>query len=126
MAILYAEFSGQQQFLGQIPIPGLTLTLPEGSGESALVILNVPASYAVIASFTGGSGGQFYISVDGTVLPEYAEYDYVVSMNAQQTPVRMPATLVVSVPLKLKPQTVVGLAANCIIDSTASLSAIIA
>ena len=125
MSVLYAEFKGQQQFLGQTPIPGLTLTLPEGAGESALVILNVPASYAVIANFTNGQGGQFYISVNGTVLPEYAEYDYVVSMNAQQTPVRMPATLVVSIPLTLKPQTVVALAANCIIDSTASLSAIV-
>jgi hypothetical protein len=34
-------------------------------------------------------------------------------------------TLVVAVPLKLKPQTVVALAANCIIDSTASLSVLI-
>jgi len=125
MPVMYAQFSGQQQFLGQTPIPGLSLTIPEGVGDQALVILNVPASYAVIASFTSGSGGQFYISVDGTVLPEYAEYDYVVSMNAQQTPVRMPATLVVAVPLTLKPQTVVGLAANCIIDSTASLSVLI-
>jgi mannose-binding lectin len=127
MAVLFAQFSGQQQqFLNSVAIPGLTLTLPEGAGESALVTLNVPASYAVIANFTSGRGGQFNISVDGTTLPAYAEYDYVVSMNSQNTPVRMPTTLVVAVPLKLRTQTVVGFAANCIIDSPCSLSAIIA
>jgi hypothetical protein len=125
MPVIYAEFKGQQQFLGQTPIPGLSLTIPEGAGDQALVILNVPASYAVIANFTSGRGGQFNISVDGTTLPEYAEYDYVASMSAQNMPVRVPVTLVVAVPLKLKPQTVVALAANCIIDSTASLSVLI-
>jgi hypothetical protein len=125
MSALFVQFSGQQQFLGQTPIPGLTLTLPEGAGESALVTLNVPASYAVIANFTGGQGGQFNISVDGAVLPAYAAYNYINSMSAQNLPVRVPATLVVSVPLTLKPQKVVGLAQNCIIDSTASLSAIL-
>jgi hypothetical protein len=69
MSVLFAQFSGQQQFLGSTPIPGLTLTLPEGAEESALVTLNVPASYAVIASFTSGRGGQFNISVDGTTFP---------------------------------------------------------
>ena len=126
MSALFVQFAGQQQFLGQpTPIPGLTLTLPEGSGESALVTLNVPASYAIIASWTGGQGGQFNISVDGTMLPAYAAYNYVVSMSSSTFPVRVPVTLVVSIPLKLKLQKVVALAANCIIDSTASLSAIL-
>jgi len=124
--MLFAEFKGQQQFGSQpTPIPNLTLTLPEGSGESALVILNVPAPYSVVASWTGGQGGQFNISVDGTMLPEYAAYNYLTAMSASSLPPRVPATLVVAVPLKLKHQTVVAYAQNCIIDSTASLSATI-
>jgi hypothetical protein len=37
----------------------------------------------------------------------------------------VPATLVVAVPLTLKPQTVVAFASYCIIDSSASLSVLI-
>ncbi|MGB9368910.1 MAG: hypothetical protein WCE79_23135 [Xanthobacteraceae bacterium] len=126
MAVLYAEFKGQQQFLAApTPIPGLTLRLPEGVNEQALVILNVPASYAVIGSWTGGYGGLFNLSVEGIMLPEYAAYNYIQSMSAQNTPVRVPATLVVAVPLKLKLQTVVAFAQNCIIDSSASLSVVV-
>ena len=122
--VLYAQSSGSQQFLGPVPIPGLTLTLPEGVGALALIILNVPASYAVVANFTNGQGGWFGLSVDGTTLPEYAAYNYISSMPLQNVQGRVPATLVVAVPLKLKPQTVVGLAGNCIIDSPCTLSAI--
>ena len=126
MAVLFAQFSGTKQFLAAFtPIPGLTLTLPEGVQESALVILNVPASYAIIANWTGGQGGRFGISVNGTMLPAYAGYNYTTSIPLQNVDARVPATLVVGVPLTLKPQTVVGLAYNCIIDSTASLSALI-
>ena len=125
MPVLFAQFAGQQQFLGPAPIPGLTLTIPEGVQENALVILNVPASYAVIANWTSGRGGRFNISVDGAILPAYAEYDYVTSMSGQNMPVRMPATLVVGLPLTLKPQKIVALASNCIIDSTASLSVVL-
>lgn len=125
MPILYAEFKGQQQFLGLTPIPGLSLTIPEGVGDDALVILNVPASWAVIANFTNGQGGRFGISVDGVTLPNYAGYNYLTSMWLQNVQGRTPATLVVGIPLKLKTQTVVGLAANCIIDSPASLSVLI-
>lgn len=125
MPVLFAQFSGQMQFLGSAPIPGLSLTIPEGVQETALVILNVPASYAVIANWTSGRGGRFNLSVDGVILPAYAEYDYVMSMSAQNMPVRTPATLVVGLPMTLKPQKVVALAANCIIDSTASLSVVL-
>ena len=97
------------------------MTLPEGSGDSAVVTLNVPAPYS-LGSY--GEGGKFQISVDGTVLPAFAEYDYVIGMGSRGT-VRVPTTLVVAVPLMLKKQTVVALAQNCIIDSTASLSAIV-
>ena len=123
MAVLYAEFKGSQQFLG-VPtaIPNLSLMIPEGENTIALVILNVPAPYSVIANFTNGRGGKFNIAVDGTILPEYAEYDYLNAIGSQNMPVRMPTTLVVAVPMLLKPQKVVGLAMNCIIDSTASLS----
>lgn len=125
MPVLFAEFKGQQQFLGApTPIPGLSLKLPEGVNDQALVILNVPASYAVIANWTSGRGGRFGLSVDGTMLPEYAEYDYIMSMSAQNMPVRVPATLVVAVPLVLRNQTLVAYAQNCIIDSSASLSAL--
>jgi mannose-binding lectin len=127
MAVLFAEFKGQQQFLATpTPIPGLSLTIPEGSGESALVILNVPASYAIVANWTNGQGGWFGLSLDGTQLPEYAAYNYISSMNLQNVQGRVPATLVVAVPMKLKMQKVIGLAQNCIIDSSASLSVIIA
>ena len=125
MPVLFAKFKGQQQFLGSVPIPGLSLTIPEGAGDDALVILNVPAPYAVMGSWTSGRGGVFTISVDGTVLPDYAEFDYVQSMSSQNMPVRVPVTLVVAVPLKLKNQTVVALAGNCIIDTSASLSVLI-
>jgi hypothetical protein len=125
MSALFAQFSGYQQFLGPAPIPGLTLTLPEGAGESALVILNVPASWAVVGGGNNGQGGQFNISVDGNTLAPYAAYNYLTSMPLQNVNGRIPATLVVSVPLLLQPQTVVALASNCIIDSTASLSAIV-
>ena len=126
MSVLFAQFAGQQQFLDQpTPIPGLTLTLPEGSGESALVTLNVPAVYSVIANWTSGRGGVFNISVDGTVLPPYAAYNYVSTNPPQYINPRVPVTLVVSVPLILKNQKVVALASNCIIDTTASLSALL-
>ena len=107
-----------QQFIQQAPIPGLTLKLPEGVNEQALVILNVPASYSVARN----TGGVFNISVDGTMLKEYAEYDF--TNYSPSTRGRSPATLVVAVPLILKNQTVVAYAANCIIDSSASLSVI--
>lgn len=126
MAILYAEFSGQQQFLGQpTPIPNLSLTLPEGVGSRVLAILNVPAAYSVVGSWTNGQGGVFNIAVDGNVLPPYAAYNYLSSMTLQNVNGRVPVTLVVAVPLVLKSQTIVAMATNCIIDSTASLSIIL-
>ena len=47
-------------------IPGLTLTLPEGVGILALVILNLPNPYAEGINFPGALLG---ISVNGTTLP---------------------------------------------------------
>ena len=123
MTVLYAEFKGREQFLSTpTPIPGLSLTIPEGADEMALIMLNVPASYSVRALGIGGSG-WFGLSVDGTMLPAYATYTSPVPDSFG--PSRMPATLVVAVPMKLTNQTVVAYAQTCIIDSLASLTVII-
>jgi hypothetical protein len=81
----------------------------------------VPASYSVGGSY----GGWFGISVDGVTLPAYATYNYNAQMVRPQVQGRVPATLVVAVALGGKPQTVVALASDCIIDSPASLSVLI-
>jgi hypothetical protein len=60
---LYAQTSGNQSTNSGsfVPIPGLSLTIPEGVGTAALVILNLPRPYA-----TGNNnpGGNFGVSVD--------------------------------------------------------------
>jgi mannose-binding lectin len=68
MSILYAQTSGTHQTnSGQfVPIPGLSLTLPEGVGVTALAILNLPNPYARGNDFPGGTLG---ISVAGTISP---------------------------------------------------------
>jgi len=124
---LYAQTSGTNQTNKSTwtPIPNLTLTLPEGVGTSALVILNVPMPYA-----TGNSnpGGNFGISVNGTVSPVVAGFTYNEAQPASYG--RMPTTLVLSVPLGNNPQTIMGMWSNVrgstvIIDSPATLSAIL-
>jgi len=126
MPVLYAQTSGTQQTSsGQfVAIPGLSLTLPEGVGVATLVILNLPNPYAKGNDFPGGTLG---ISVGGTVSPVQATFTY--NEQSPQSTGRMPTTLVVSVPLGPKPQTVQGMwygvrGSNVIIDSPASLSAI--
>jgi len=116
MAILYAQTSQGEITAGHpaIPIPGLSLTLPEGVGEVALVILNVPNSYA-----TARTGAWFGITIDGTRSPVYANYTY--SQNVDN-PGAESTTLVIGVPLTLKPQAIVALAEGCIIRSPATLS----
>jgi hypothetical protein len=124
---LYAQSSGKQSTgAGSfVPIPGLSLTLPEGAGAAALVILNVPMPYA-----TGNNnpGGTFGVSVGGTVSPVVAGFTY----NEQNPPSdgRMSTTLVVSVPLANAPQTIVAVwsgvrGSTVIIDTPATLSAIL-
>jgi hypothetical protein len=107
-------------------IPGLTITLPEGVGAAALVILNLPNPYAEGNNFPGAALG---IAVNGTVLPEIASFTYGVQQPASYN--RMPTTLVVNVPLAAKPQAVQGMwygvrGSTVIIDTPASLSAILA
>jgi mannose-binding lectin len=124
---IYAQTSGTQETnsSSNVQIPGLSITVPEGVGTSALVILNVPMPYA-----TGNSnpGGNFVISVNGTVSPVAAGFTY----NEQQPTSfgRMPTTLVVSVPLGNKPQTINAMwsgvrGSTVIIDTPATLSAIL-
>jgi hypothetical protein len=124
---LYAQTSGHQSTNSGsfVPIPGLSLTIPEGAGAAALVILNVPMPYA-----TGNNnpGGNFGVSVNGAVSPVVAGFTY----NEQVPPSdgRVPTTLVVSIPLASKAQVIAavwsGVRGGTVrIDSPATLSAIL-
>lgn len=134
MGPMYVQTSGfhQSNAFGQpTPIPGLSLTIPEGAGEQALVILNVPSPYGWSSgNLQAGAGGWFGISVDGTTLPAIATFTYNAPTPMLGAQGRVPTTLIVAVPLALKPQKVVALwlgigAASVTIDSPASLSAIL-
>jgi hypothetical protein len=124
---LYAQTSGTHQtnLANWTAIPGLTLTLPEGVGTSALIFLNAPNPYA-----TGNKnpGGNFGVSVNGAVSPVVATFTY---NEAQPTSYgRVPTTLVLSVALGSKAQTILGMWSNVrgstvIIDTPATLSAIL-
>src|SRR4051812_46001474 len=126
MMALYAQTTGTQQTnsAALVPIPGLTLTIPEGVGTAAMVTLNVPNPYASGNNFPGG---YFGISVNGAVSPVVACFT-----ASEQNPGdtgRMPTTLIVNVPLADAPQTILGLwsgvrGCTTIIDSPATLSAI--
>jgi Bc2L-like protein len=125
---LYAQTNGKQSTNSGafVPIPGLSLTIPEGAGASALVILNAPMPYA-----TGNNtpGANFGVTVDGAISPVVAGFTY----NDEVPPSigRVPTTLVLSVPLANKPQTIVGVwsgvrGSTVVIDTPATLSAIVA
>ena len=124
---LYAQTNGTHQTnsAAWTPIPNLTLTIPEGVGTSALIILNAPMPFA-----TGNDnpGGKFGVSVGGTVSTVVASFTY----NEADPPSygRVPTTLVLSVPLGSKPQTITAMWSNVrgstvIIDSPTTLSAIL-
>ncbi|MES2194630.1 MAG: hypothetical protein V4517_09455 [Pseudomonadota bacterium] len=124
---LYAQTSGTQQTNSAtfVPIPGLTLTVPEGVDASALVILNVPLPYAQGNNYPGGTFG---ITVDGTASPVVAGFTYN-DQNPGSTG-RIPTTLVVSVPLTNAAQTITAVwygvrGSTVIIDTPATLSAIL-
>ena len=126
--ILYAQSTGTHatNSANWTPIPGLTLTLPEGAKDLVLVILNVPNPYATGHDFPGGAFG---ISVDGTLQAPIAVFTY--DSSTPQSSGRKPTTLVVGVQLTQKPQTVQGMWQNVrgstvIIDSPATLSVIVA
>lgn len=127
MSVLYAQTSGTLQTNSATftPIPGLALTLPEGVNDEVLVILNLPNPYAQGNNYPGANLG---IAVNGTTLPMIACFTYGVQVPASTN--RMPTTLVVGVPLTMKPQTVQGMwqgvrGSTVIIDSPSSLSVII-
>ena len=128
MSILSAVTRGTQSSTSNSfePVPGLTLTLPEGVGISTLVILNLPMPYAQGNNTPGGTLG---ISVNGTVSPIQASFTY----NETNPPStgRIPTTLVVPVPLVTGKLTVQGTwygvrGSKVIIDSPSTLTAIIA
>ena len=126
---LYAQTSGTQQTNSStfVPIPGLTLTIPEGVGSAALVTLNLPNPYANGNNFPGG---YFGISVNGAVSPVVACFTCSDQNPPNQNTGRSPTTLVISVPLMNAPQTIVAVwsgvrGSTAIIDSPASLSAIL-
>ena len=124
---LYAQTSGTHSTDSGsfVPIPGLSITIPEGVGISALIILNVPNPFAQGNDFPGGTFG---ISVSGITSPVVAVFTY----NEKIPPLagRIPTTLVASVPLMNKKQEVLGMwfgvrGSKVIIDTPATLSGII-
>jgi len=124
---LYAQTSGTQSTNSAtfVPIPGLSLTIPEGVGTSALVILNLPMPYAEGNDYPGGTFG---ITVNGTASSVVASFTY--NDQQPQTYGRVPTTLIVSVPLANAPQTIAGVwygvrGSTVIIDSPATLSALL-
>ena len=124
---LYAQTSGTQSTNSAsfVPIPGLSLTLPEGVGTSALVILNLPMPYA---QGNNNPGGTIGITVNGTLSSVIAGFTY--NEQKPQSTGRVPTTLVVSVPLAGAAQTIAGVwsgvrGSTVIIDTPSTLSAIL-
>jgi len=123
----YVQINGPLQCTssGWTPMTGLTLTIPEGAGVQAIVILNVPNPYAVGTDYPGGNFG---IAVNGTVLPTVACFTYDSLQPAAAG--RRPTTLVVGVPLGSKPQQIQamwsGVRGSVVnIDSPASMTVIL-
>ena len=114
MPTLYVQVPGiTTASRSPLPVPGLSLDIPEGLGLQALVIMNAPQ-----ASATGGNvpGGCFVLSVDGArVLPALRFGGNSPQMNN----VFVPCTLVVAVPLKPVLQKV---QVECYCDPEATLS----
>jgi hypothetical protein len=124
---MYAQTSGTESTTSGsfVAIPGLSITLPEGVGTLAIVILNLPQPYSTGNNFPGG---VFRISIDGKLNDVEASFTY-----SEQQPAasgRMPTTLLVGVPLGPKPQVIQGMwhgvrGSKVIIDSPATLTAIL-
>jgi hypothetical protein len=72
---LYAQTAGTLSTNSSTftPIQGLTLTIPEGVGTTAIIILNVPMPYA---TGTDIPGGTFGIALNGAVSTVTASFTY--------------------------------------------------
>ncbi|PAY03402.1 MULTISPECIES: hypothetical protein [Bradyrhizobium] len=106
------------------PMQGLSLTVPEGVGTTAIITLNVPNPYAMGNDIPGG---VFGVTVNGTASPVVASFTY--NEGTPSSFGRVPTTLVVGIPLGNTAQTIQAVWAgvrgsNVIIDSPASLSAV--
>jgi mannose-binding lectin len=90
--IISAQSSGSQSTNNSAwtAMPGLSLKIPGATGDTVLLILNVPNPYA---SGNNYPGGNFGIQVNGTLQPATATFTY----NEQQPPStgRIPTTLCV-------------------------------
>jgi len=123
---LYAQTSGSLSTNASsfTAIQGLTLTIPEGVGTTAIIILNVPMPYAQGTDYPGGTFG---ISVNGTVSPVAASFTY--NEQAPSSFGRIPTTLVVGIPLANAAQTIQAVwygvrGSTVMLDSPATLTAI--
>jgi mannose-binding lectin len=127
--IVSAQSSGAQSTNSSTwtPMPGLAIKLPQGVGEQALLILNVPNPYA---QGNNTPGGNFGLQVDGKVQSAFASFTY----NEANPPStgRIPTTLCATVPLsQTGSSTVVAVwsgirGATVRIDSPATLTAVVA
>jgi len=125
---LYAQSSGTHDTTSQtfVAIPGLSITLPEGVGTMAIVTLNLPQPYSTGNNYPCG---VFRVTVDGKLNDVEGSFTY-----SEQSPPgswRGPTTVVVGVPLAMKPQVIQAVwhgvrGSKVIIDSPATLSAILA
>jgi hypothetical protein len=124
---MYAQTSGTETTTSGtfVPIPGLGITIPEGVGTTAIIILNLPQPFATGNNYPGG---VFRVAIDGALNDVEASFTY----SEQHPPAsgRMPTTLVVGVPLGPKPKVIQGMwhgvrGSKIIIDSPATLTAIL-
>lgn len=123
---LYAQTSGTQSTNSDtfVPIPGLTLTIPEGVDDNAIIIVNLPNPYATGNNYPGAAIG---ITVDGTVSPVFASFTY--NDPAPASAGRIPTTLVVAIPLTGATQTVNAVwygirSSTVVIDTPATITAL--
>jgi hypothetical protein len=124
---MYAQTSGPHSTTSDsyVPVPGLTIKIPQGVGASALIILNLPYAFA---EGPASPGGIFGIEINGAVSPVIGGF----TSGTQIVPNtgRVPTTLVVNVPLAAAAQTITALwrgvrGSTVIIDSPATLTAIL-
>jgi hypothetical protein len=124
---IYAQTTGEHSTNSAtfVPIPGLTVTIPEGVGTLATIILNLPLPYAKGNDFPGANVG---IAVNGTMSHVVGGFTYNEKQPASSG--RVPTTLVVGVPLGSKAQTIQGMwsgvrGSKVIIDTPATLTAVL-